>query len=40
MLIAFYIFALIIFNTGIALLVDGLLDLALDTKYKQKYNDD
>jgi hypothetical protein len=37
MLIAFYIFALIIFNTGIALLVDGLLDLALHTKYKQKY---
>lgn len=36
-LIIFYIFATIILNIGLAFMVDGLLDLALDTKYKQKY---
>jgi hypothetical protein len=36
-LIIFYIFAAIIINTGIAFMIDGLLDLALDRSYKQKY---
>ena len=37
MLIAFYIFALIVINTGMAFMIDGLLDLAFLDKYKQKY---
>jgi hypothetical protein len=36
-LIAFYIFATIVVNTGVALMIDSLLDLALRTSYKQKY---
>ena len=36
-LIALYIFAAIVINTGIAFMIDGLLDLAFQNKYKQKY---
>jgi hypothetical protein len=36
-LIAFYIFAILVFNTGTAVLIDGILELAFRDKYKQKY---
>lgn len=36
-LIAFYIFVLIVMNVAVALMVDSLLDLSLDRSYKRKY---
>jgi hypothetical protein len=36
-LIAFYIFTAFVINTGGAVLIDGILDLAFRNKYKQKY---
>jgi hypothetical protein len=36
-LLSFFIFASLVVNTGIAFMMDSLLDLALGNKYKQKY---
>ena len=36
-LIAFYIFAAFVINTGVAVMIDGILELAFRDKYKQKY---
>jgi hypothetical protein len=37
MLIAFYIFVLIIVNIAVALMIDSLLEMSLGRSYKRKY---
>jgi hypothetical protein len=37
MLIAFYIFVLILMNVAVALMIDSLLDMSLGSLYKRKY---
>jgi hypothetical protein len=37
MLIAFYIFVLIVMNVAVALMVDSLLEMSLGRSYERKY---
>ena len=37
MLIAFYVFVLILMNVAVALMIDSLLDMSLGSLYKRKY---